>query len=235
MPEDLNSIKAKVSQVIQTSTDFIATAQNGEMEQSIREALSRYSKDVPREIVADVAGDGATYDLALPATWSDGFSRVVRVEYPAGERIATYLDPRDYTIYRTSSAVNLRLLSSTPGTGQSTRVTFTALHTLDDLDSATVTTIPDYHTFPFVNLAASRCLLKLAPRFTHEQETTLNADAVDRNSKGDLFRRLSGTLERDYEEQVGATGAGRAALTIVNWDARIHRGIGGLTHPRGSI
>jgi len=230
MAEDLASIKVKVGLVIQDVSSFIGTGANTEMESAIREGIERYSTDAPREIVDDIAGDGSTYDLTLPATYVDGFSRIVRIEYPAGARGATYVDGNEWTIYRTASTTALRLLTTTPGTGETTRVTFTSPHTLKDLDSATVTTIPLLHTHAFVNLCGAQCLFRMAARFIHEQESTLNADSVERGSKTDQARRLAGTLLRAYQEQVGISGGERPASVNRDWDARLHRGYGGLTH-----
>jgi hypothetical protein len=230
MPETLASITTKTATVIQDVSSFLSSAADGEIEQAIREALERYSNDAPREIVADIAGDGSTYDLTLPATYIDGASRIVSVEYPAGERTPLYVDANEWTIYRTSSTTKLRLVSSTPGTGQTVRVVFTAMHTLKDLDSATATTIPARHTYAVVNLAAAHCLFMLANRFLHEQESTLNADSVNRSSKSDEARRIGGALIRRYQEAIGAQSGERPALAVRDWDAAVYGGIGALTH-----
>lgn len=234
MAETLATIKTRVTLVIQDVSSYIGTAADQEMESAIREAMERYSVDVPREVVTDIAGDGSTYDLTLPATYLDTTSRIVSVEYPAGERTPAYVDANEWTIYRTSSTVRLRLLSITPSTGQTARVTYTAAHTLTDLDSAAATTIPTLHTHAIVNLCAAGCLYRMAHRFLHEQETTLNADVTDRQGKADQARRVAGALSRRYEEQVGTTGGERPATGVRDWDTRIYRGLGGLTHRRAA-
>jgi hypothetical protein len=51
----------------------------------IRAAVERYSRDLPDDYVEDVTGDGGRYyDIASKLTyWSEGFSDIVGVEYPA--------------------------------------------------------------------------------------------------------------------------------------------------------
>lgn len=235
MAETLESIRQRVAFVLLDEGNHLSAGQGEDLDSVIRESLETLSHDLPREIVADIAGDGTTYDLTLPATYVDGFSRIVSVEYPAGERPAVYLDPNEYRIYRTASSTKLRLDETTPASGESARVTLTGLHTLDDLDSATATTVPTYHTQAFVTLCAATALYRLAAKFLHEQESSFNADAVDRRSKADEARRLGDKLLARYRDQIGAARGEAPALLVRDWDYPQHRGAYGLTHRRGTI
>ncbi|MBV6425158.1 MAG: hypothetical protein NAOJABEB_02972 [Steroidobacteraceae bacterium] len=230
MPETLASIKTKVASVLQDTPALLGTGSAGDVELAIREALEVYDDDVPRTIVADVAGDGTAYDFSLPTGFVDGYSRIVSVEYPIGDRPATLLPSDEYGLYRTTSATKVRLATVTPDSGESFRITYTGRHTLTDLDSAAATTIYAYHTEAFVNLAAAKCLMRLANRFVHEQESTLNLDAVDRNSKTDIARRMADKLIAAYREVVGVTRGESPSSARVNWDARLGGVLSPLTH-----
>lgn len=235
MAVDLAGFKVRIGNVLQDVSSFIATSAGAEMEQGIRNALEQFGRDVPREVIADITGDGATYDLTLPDTYLDGYSGITTIEYPAGERFPTILDSTAWSLYRTESTLRLRLLAATPTLGSTVRITFTGMHTIDDLDSATVTTIPAYSTEAFTLLATAQCLYILASRFLHEQEDTLNLDTVDRGSRTDQARRLANDLMKQYRELIGESseGALRPASGMVDWDSSYAgSGYRRLTHSR---
>jgi hypothetical protein len=231
MAETLATIKTRVSSLLQDQAGFITTTADGVMEFAIRDAIETFSIDVPYQLTADVAGDGATFDLTLPAGYLDGFSRFTSIEYPAGQREPLYLDSRDWSIYRTASSAKLRLFALIPNSGETVRLTYTAQHTLKDLDSAAATTIPAYYTQAFVNLCTAKCLLRLANRFLEEQESTLNVDSVDRGSKSDSARRLQKVFMDLYSAAVGVSGGEAPGTTAVIWHtSTAGSGVGRLTH-----
>lgn len=221
MTETLATIKTRTSSLLQDTPGFITTTANGLMEDAIGEALEQYSADVPNVVVADFAGDGSAYDFTLPASYVDGPSTFLSIEYPAGERDPLYLEDDDWRIYRTATTTKLRLVGFTPGATETVRATFTASHTIKDLASATVTTILPYHTLAFVNLCASKCLTRLANRFLHEQEPNIGVDAVDRGGKSDAARRLAKALMDAYREEIGATGGETPAIGRIDWDVAL--------------
>lgn len=231
MPDDLASLKSKISSVLQDVVPFLSTATSGDVEKAIREALEVYDDDAPREVVVDTNGDGTSYDFDLPSGFVVGFSRIISIEYPVGNRPATLVAPADWGIYHTPSEAQLRFNDLVPANAAPFRMTYTARHTVDDLDSATATTVWAHHAEAFVNLCAARCLLRLANRFIHEQESTLNLDAVDRNSKTDVARRMSDKLMAAYREVVGVARGEAPASASLNWSPTLAgSGIGLLTH-----
>ena len=199
---------------------------------AFREALSRYDLDAPLQVVEDLSGDGSTYDFAL-TSWVDQFSRVSSVEYPAGYRPATVVDPNDYEIYQTSSTTKLRLKFDTPGASETVRVNYSGRHTIKDLDSAAATTVYVWHEEAIVRLAASNLLMRLAARYLHEQGGTLvDADGINRSSKSDIARRLANALEKDYQNYLGIESGVVAAGGVVDWDTTFAgSGLARLTHP----
>mgnify|MGYP001041390835 CR=1 FL=1 len=191
-------------------------------EQAVREALSRYSQDAPRQVVVDLIGDGSTSAFSLPSPFDSASSIVLAVEFPAGRRPAEYLPPGDWVLYRAPSGVQLRLERATPGAGEVVRVTFTAGHTVDGLDGATETTVPVAHEEALVTLVAARLLFRLAARFLHDREPVLADAVIDRQSRAMDALRLASELESRYREQIqslaAAAGTVPAAGTVVEWD-----------------
>lgn len=236
MPETLGTFISAAQQVIQDQAELLTTGTGGEFERAVRQALEQYDNDAPRELIVDQAGNGILYDFDLPADFTYGYSRFVSIEYPAGNRPATMLLDPDWEIYRTSSTTKLRLKAITPGSGESLRYVYTARHTIDELDAADETTIPGWHTEAFVLLVASKALTILATRFIHEQESTINADSVDRNSKTDIARRMADRLMAAYREIVGVRGGASAASAIIDWNSTFaNSSIGMLTHNRRRV
>jgi hypothetical protein len=190
--------------------------------QAAREALARYSYDLPRLIVTDLTGDGATYAFTLPDPFDPESSLVMRVEYPANQRPSAYLDSAEWVLYRAPSGMVLRLERLIPGHGEVVRVTFTAPHTLDGLDGSAETTVPRSHEEALVLLLASRMLYRVANRFVHLTEPVLADVQVERQSRAIDARELAQEMERQYQAFVRAAGisAGVAARTgtVVHWD-----------------
>ena len=162
---------------------------------AVSEALKRYAKHRPRVLVADLPGTGAA-DLALPTGWSDGFSALHSLEYPVGKIPETFLDPRDFKLYRSPAGLKIRLLTVIPTVAQTVRATYTALH-------ADETTVSAVDMDAVANLAAAVCLRLLAAKFGQTSDPTLQADVVNYRSKADEFRRLADAFEALYNEQLG--------------------------------
>lgn len=193
-------------------------------------ALARYSKDRPRRAHKDYAGDGAAYDFALPADWDGALSAVEGVEYPQGEREAAYLQRRDWTIYGQGTGVEkLRLLRDTPQSGKTLRLFYTLPHAAD----GSSTTVPANDLKPVAWLAAAEGCHVLARRHAQTSVPTLQADAVDHQSKASEYTRLGKELERRYMAHLGLKEGetAPAAGATLDWDESLSQGRGDyLTH-----
>lgn len=231
MSETLTSIETRLSSVLQ---DVAGLLSQTDIDSSVRDAVEQFSADTPRYVVADIAGDGAAFDFDLPSGFVYGDSSITQIEYPAGQRVPIVLTADEWDYYRTASTTKLRLTQITPNVGETARVTFTAMHTLDGLDTASVTTIPTWQTQAFVALCAAKAMYRLAARFLHEQESNLGLDSVERATKGDAARRLADAYMRQYQEQVGVSAGEAPGGHIISWPselAGISR-LSGLTHRR---
>lgn len=127
-----SQFKSKVSEIVQDDAAKLTTT---ERDNFIQESLKIYSRHRPREIVKDITGAG-TYDYSIAANlayWSDEFSSIKKIEYPADEREPVYLDDDDYMIIRKEDGLYLRFLNDTPPATEKIRVTYTGLHILNDV------------------------------------------------------------------------------------------------------
>lgn len=215
---DLVTFIVKTAQLTQDTAGLLTTGAGGDLEESVRDALERYSRDEPQTLMLDLPGDGATYEYVLPATFSAGHSRVLSIEYPLSDRWAHAIDEHRWMLYRAPDGWRLRLTEDTPTPGETVRVLYSAPQTIAGLDGALTTTIPPYHTQAFIKLAAAHALTRLANRFLHEQEAALGLDSVNRSTKADQARRLAAALDAAYQAQVGAPDSGVApAMTWIRW------------------
>lgn len=228
----MSSYATLIARATRLVNDQGAHLSSDDEQDACREALTTYSIDVPRHVIEDESGNGTLYDFTLATAFTDRFSQIVSIEYPAGERPAIYLEPDEWTIYRTASTTRLRLQSITPSSGQTVRVTYTALHTVNGLDGAVTTTVPSWHLEALVCLIASRLLERLANQFIHDQEATiLTADGVDRGSKAAEASKRARALEGDYRAMVGLARGVMPGGALVDWDASISgTGVDYLTH-----
>lgn len=224
-------LEGRAEGLLQDQGDYLTA---GDREQAFREALARYTRDVPRDIWEDFSGDGSAYQFSFVDDFTVGFSQVASVEFPVGERPQSYLVASDYHLYQSdASTVVLELPNHTPGASETVRVVYTARHTIDGLDAATATTIPAWHEEAVVTLAASRMLARLAGRFIHEQDATIDADSTARTTKDESAAKRSRALEQDYRDLMGIRKGVVPGLVTLNWSETFSgSGIDFLTHPK---
>lgn len=122
---------------------LLVTTANNELtdiqrDRNIKAALERYSRDKPDEITSDVTGDAGKYyainTTNLPS-WVEGWSQVVKIEYPAAtvssDEAPTYLDPEDWDddYWDASGASPVRYLylpNHAPAATETLRIRYTA-------------------------------------------------------------------------------------------------------------
>lgn len=196
----------------------------------------RYSADRPLVKAKDYSGDGSTYAFDLPAGtgtpavygWIDGFSSVVSLEYPTGDRPQTFLDPREIRIdFSSATAKKLFLDETTPGTGKTMRLRYT---TRRETEADVISTDLD----AVAKLAASLCCRALAGLYAQTSDSTIGADVVNYRTKSQEYTSLADKYERDYVAQISGQRdeAVKPASGRVNWDSRLQSGYDFLTHPR---
>lgn len=208
---------------------------------AVEEAVLIYSKDRPKTVVADVVGTGG--DIALPATYIDGFSMLTTVEYPTAQLPApAYVDRNEWVLYRSPTTLILRFLADVPAVAQSVRLTFTGARVLAD--------IPDIDFAAVCALAASFLAEELASRYAQGVDPNINSDTVSGQSLRLAEEQRAKTLRGIYDEHVGnratvtseeaagvggGSGTAKGASTyaeFVDVDTALYGGAAPLTHPR---
>lgn len=212
MPLTISTIQALVAAHIQ---DDATKLSSGEVAAAIEEAIAgRYSKDRPRLVVADLAGNGAAYDFALTSIsgWDEGFSQIRSIEYPRGEATPTYLDSSDWSIYASPTSRSLRFPAPLTN-GSYARITFTAPHALD------ASTLPVSELYTIGVLAAALAARRLAAVYAQTGDSSIVADTVNYRSKSAEYLALARHLEQDYQNYLGTDPARSApgASNTATW------------------
>ena len=223
----MSTVEDFQSQVAAKVQDDSGKISATERDQFIQEAVTAYSQDRPLIKVADLAGDGG-YDCDVPSDFLAGFSVIRSVEYPAGQRSPAIIERGSYRLYRTVSATTLRLLENTPQSGETVRVTYTALHVVDDEGS----TVPGHDEDAVVSLAASFYCRALAAYYAQTGDPTLGADVVNYRTKAQEYSALSDRLERLYRTHIGRQeGETASAMSrTMDWDTELSWGKDYLFH-----
>jgi len=197
---------------------------------AIGQAVKKYSRDKPREVIEDEAGSGA-FDYAVSGLdeWSDDFSSIRQVEYPVDDddRTANILDDDGWMIYEKPAGKVLRFTEDTPVTGESIRITYTALHTCSD----SACTIPGIDEEAVQLLAAAYFLDMLAVYHAQDGDASINADAVAHDSRAAEYASRAARYRKQYNDHVGVKdGKPKPACHIQDQDVTYPGGQDRLTH-----
>lgn len=189
----LVNFNQKVQRIIQ---DEAAILNKADIDNFILESLSYYSKDRPQVKVADITGDGG-YEYDLPISWNLGFSSIKNIEYPAGERIPTFLEPGDWMIYRNSTGIRLRFLHHTPESGETVRLTYSTLYEETEIDL-----ISTGDQDAFCSMAASLCCGALARYYSQTVPSPQEVSVVDFPAKATEYAERAKELLNAYNKHV---------------------------------
>lgn len=204
------------------STDSIATA---DLEEHVEEAVRAYSRDRPRIAWRDYVGDGTTFDLdlALVTEWVAGFSQPQAVEYPLGQRPSEFLDMAEVIPYPYGSLPTMiRLTSTTPAVGQTTRLYFSVPWPIPTNDP-TADKIPVTDFEAVCHLSAHLGATQLAGRAVPRKDPNLPSAAVfDLSAEGPNWRELARDHLKEYRVAIGADKetSPPPASGWLDWDAR---------------
>ena len=194
-------------------------------ERLIETAIERYSHDAPQRITVDVSGDGGKYyAITGLASWLDGFSQIVAIEYPAqavtADSSPQWLDPEDWDDnYRDGSDVQYIFMPNhAPAATESFRVTYTTTYQ----KSSDAYSTPTGDFFAICNLAAHFACMAIATKYARSNDSLINADSVDHGGRSERFRSLARVYEKSYLEHmdmVGDNGSKEHSTgAFVDWD-----------------
>ena len=221
----LADYQALVDDLVRDDTGKIVIADRDE---AIARAVARYGKDRPRTKVEDAAAPGGN-KLNLPAGWQAGFSELRSIEYPIGDTPPTLLEQDSYGIYSTPTGDEIKIINAITA-AQSVRVSYTIRHAVD---ATPADTIRADDREPVCCWAAALLLEQLAAYFTGSSDSSIQADSVDRKSKGGEYAARAGKLRKRYFDELGIEERKNvAAGVVVDLDMADSQGRDRLLHGR---
>ncbi len=173
MPSTLAQLEARVANLLYDATNAVFSTAT--IDEGLRQALERYSDAAPltRETVITLPGDGR--EIALNGIAD--LLQVTEVWWPYATTGAEVWPPnrvKGFRLWWDDAQPVLFLtdiLGDQPQSGDSLRIWYTKPHTIQNLDSASVTTLPAPHETLLVRGAAGYACLA---RSVDLNETSLN-------------------------------------------------------------
>lgn len=158
---------------------------SAEIDTLIPNAIMIYSGHKPYKKTSDISGNGS-YLYAINETnfpnWKDGYSDILKVEYPADQSQDPSDDEisfEDYTIYEKSGIKYLRFLSDTPSSAYTIRVLYSIPHAVSTVYWNDFSAVCD--------LCACVCARSIAAKFGFFVDSSIGADAVEYRNKSDVW------------------------------------------------
>lgn len=155
----------------------------------IDEAISEFSLDSPREVVATGTLTGATITLADWSADQPQVCRVVEIEMPSGQFPKSTIDASEFT--NVAGTVTL----ADAQVNAAYRVTYKTAHTVDSIPASQIPA--------FCQLVCSYLYTRLAVKHVESRRPDISADSVDYRSKSDIYRSLSKDAYAEYERKLG--------------------------------
>jgi len=242
MPVTQAQLIARAEPWLQDQAGKLSRSVTGDLGRALSRAVEQYSHDRPRVLFGTLNGTGTAIDFAVPAAWSLGFSRLVRVEhpYPPATGVATrnvLLDestPNNPELVRviadSAGAPRITFFYAAPASGTANvLIAYTVPHTVHAATAASTTIVPSEVEAVAVLLASYGCEM-LASRYAETNDATLSVDSVDWRSKSAEYASRARSLRADYDRQMGTGDAAAAASGYADWDIYMRGGFDRLFH-----
>ena len=194
----------ELKSLIKDDVPKLSITDGGDLEKILAKAVADHSKHRPFHVRKKIQGNGsAEYLLStiFGSLWKHGYSRIVEIEYPIGNKPKDIVDEALYEIYDDGTAqdgsnLKLRFTDSQPAT---TEFFIVALSAELDLPKAGTQNFPDTdeHFSNITTLAAAYACQRLAAAYAPSTDGTITADVVNYHDKSSKY----GALARQYLRQ----------------------------------
>jgi len=174
-----------------TIPDEMLTEQ--ETEECISKALLKISKVSPRERSKEYTGDGTTFSFSLPDDWDNDLSAILCVEYPAGQRIPTFLTQDEFFILDSQ----FRLIQA-PAKDKKVKLFYTTAHEL----TATENTLSSQEELALLKAACGEGCRILASKYLRMFEPEFITEGIDYGRKAEDYRALAESYEEEFRRIV---------------------------------
>jgi hypothetical protein len=228
MTISLNVFNEVVDDLIEADDELLTAAAR---EQFIKAALAKYSGDRPDSYSEDVTGDaGKYYAISNLTYWSEGFSRVTQIEYPAAaiasDETPVYLSADDWrddywAVVSTVLTRHIWLPNHAPAATETMRVTYSIPYTFD---ATTATKAPAQDFYAICYWAAGLCCQAMAAKFAKSKDSTIAVDSATHSPKSTDYAARAVEFFNLYNQHMGIGTEGadtlKAAGEFVDWNTK---------------
>ena len=179
-----------------------------EVDLAIEQAVNRFSRDVPREIIEDEVGDdGKYYPLTNLTSWEHDFSEILAIDYDSRTRVSgdelpgwLSLDEGDWKFYEDASVKYFVFPLLSPDSGTTYRIRYTCRHTLNDADSSTIT---EQYKIAIIYLSVSELMLIASLHAEKASDPPAGAEFITMRNKGSGYESIAKKYEEKYLMEIG--------------------------------
>lgn len=215
MPYDVAAVRAGIRARIQNIPERVYP--NDKLNVVILDAKREFERDAPREVVASITGTGlGRYKLSSTVVgWVDDFSQIRSIGYPApliGQEWEE-LDAKTYRI-RAFTDGDYIDLDDIWDVGYSALVRFTTTWTLQGLDGATITTIPERLRTPFEFLCTSLACRSLATKSAGSLDDQVESDLINYRTQEQEYNNAAEHWRVLYRTALGFDDTGQKGVMV---------------------
>ncbi len=194
----------EIASMIQDDAVKLTVTTNGDIDKLLAQAVKDYGRDKPYYIKKEITADGSeqyVLTTTIGSLWVKGYSDVLSVESPTGNKPPTMLEETDWIIYDDGTAQDesnktLRFFV-TPTSGNKFIVEFSTEY---DLPTTGLQNFPDtdgnFHNIS--TLAAAYGCFRLATAYAQSTDATITADAVNYHDKSRKYPDLAKEYMKIY-------------------------------------
>ena len=237
---DLDSVKTKVQERLIIEDESTLRLDDPEVEDAIREGLDQFNIVSPLQKVHEQAGDGIVRRIVLNSTITGWVKSVSMVEAVgrvnlAGtdDEAARYFRKEDWEQSIDTNDDDVLLFSLATPEDETLRIKWLTACTVNLLDGATATTVPERYTEAFYLYLVATAAMYVATKAARLKQASFGADQTSFQEVYERWTDIARRKKRQAEERLGSirgsvTGVGVsvnwATKTRFGWGTRISHG-----------
>lgn len=209
MPTTLESIRGELRNLVGTFPMYTGDNEisDAQIDQAIKQAARRLSRDAPKIVVEDEVGDGGKYyDINILSKWKDDFSIILSIDYNAGNRVnadeaQNYLseDDGDWMYYRDATKTWLYFPNHAPTANQTFRIAYTTTYTITSSESD----IPFHLELALLYAAMSELAVIIQAHVEKGLDPPAGIEFVTNRNRGQGWKEIAEIYHKKYIKELG--------------------------------
>lgn len=209
-----------------TSTAATYTAVSGD---TLFEVIAGIVNEINLALGATIQASGTASPIAILAAAAGAAGSSIRIKAAVSMGAGIAATPVAFTVLAGGADAvypYLTLGSTTPTSGSTMRVYYTAPHSVDG------STVPSLDVNAIKNLAAALCCKRLAASYAQSGFSAIGADATDYAQKSSRYTALAKDFDQEFQRLMGMDKSTEppASSQTISWQEPLESGWEKLTH-----